>query len=86
MEKRVELITRRVKWICDACLQGEMEFIAEGIPSLSGRFKRYMHRCAHCQHTVALSRIYPRIEYEEVDRSFDTMDWEPKTERDPSKW
>ena len=65
MEKRAGLITTRVKYICEACGRGEMQFVTEQASSL-GRFFGYWHKCTHCRRTILLGQKYPHIEYEEV--------------------
>lgn len=61
MEKKIEVRSFEISYICDRCNEGTM--IYTGVTLMSNP-PQYPHRCDTCFNTQNLKNIYPRIHYE----------------------
>jgi hypothetical protein len=62
MESKINLIAKKIKYICDECGNGEMKYTGEFNPRNDPPMK---HKCEGCQNEVYFRNQYPYIVYEE---------------------
>lgn len=60
MEKRTEVKTFEISYICDECHEGKMIYVGEITTNWSLKFQ---HRCEKCFHTQNFDLVYPNIRY-----------------------
>ncbi len=61
MEKKTEVRSFEVTYICDECKEGEMIYIGE---FMSNWNLTYQHRCEKCFHIQYFDLVYPIMRYE----------------------
>ena len=61
MEKKTEVRSFEVTYICDECKEGTMIYIGEITTNWSLKFQ---HRCEKCFHMQDFDLVYPIIRYE----------------------
>ena len=64
MEKKTEVRSFEVSYICDRCNEGMMIFT--GI-TLTSYPPQYQHKCDQCSNTQNFRVVYPTIRYEVTD-------------------
>ena len=61
MEKKTEVRSFEVTYICDECNEGTMIYIGEYISKWA---IKYQHQCEKCSHLQVFDQKYPVIRYE----------------------
>jgi len=64
-EKKVEVKTFAVSYICDKCGEGQMVFTGEMKPSKPPTF---VYKCDKCGEKKNSKQSYPRVEYEAMEK------------------